>query len=407
MEITNSRDERQTQALKAWAASGFRGTILGATGFGKTRVGLRAIKWFLSKNPKADVMVVVPTIYLKTQWEGLLKEWELSDVKVWVINSVIKQEHKVDFLIIDEIHVLGADEFFQAFKKIDYKVIMGLTATIERLDGKETLIKRFTPICEEISLKECIENKWLAPFREYKVLLDVDLTEYKKMTEEFIGHFSFFNYDFTVAMSMLGNIINRRSYAKNNFLSNKEVDLHTFGFNRAMQGRKKFIFNHPFKVLIAQEILAFRENCKAITFSQSIETANSIGGLVIHSKLTAKKRTAVETEFKTAKIGVLNSIKTIELGADIEGVNLGIILCGTSSAISNYQRKGRAIRLEGNKTSEIFHLILRGTVEEEWFRKASKDVDITTIDEEQLKLVLNNEEIEDKVHKENKFLFRF
>lgn len=402
-----TRDERQTKALQSWVNAKFIGTVLGATGFGKTRVGLRAIKWFLSKNPSAKVMVVVPTLYLKTQWATLLESWELKSVEVWVINSVIKDNHKVDFLIIDEIHVLGADEFYQAFQRIDYKIILGLTATIDRLDGKEVLIKKFAPVCEEVSLKECIENKWLAPFREYKVLLDVDLTEYKKMTDEFIGHFSFFDYDFNLAMSMLGNIINRRKFAKDNHLTQKEVDIHAFGFNRALQGRKKFIFNHPFKVLIAQEILAFRPDAKAITFSQSIEMAESIGGLVIHSKLPAKKRTLVESSFNEAKVGVLNSVKTIELGADIQGVNLAIILCGTSSAISSYQRKGRAVRLEGDKTSEIFHLVLRGTVEEEWFRKASKDADIITIDEEQLKIVLNNGEIEDKKHKENKFLFRF
>lgn len=405
--MASDRDERQTSALKAWIASGFKGTVLGATGFGKTRIALRAIKWFLSKNPEAKVMVIVPTTYLKKQWSALLVEWELNSVEVWIINSVIKDEHQVDMLIIDEIHVLGADEFYQAFKKVDYKLILGLTATIDRLDGKEALIKKFAPICEEVSLKECIENKWLAPFREYKVLIDVDLTEYKKMTQEFVSHFSFFNFDFTLAMSMLGNIINRRKYAKTHNLPQQEVDLRAFGFNRAMQGRKSFIFNHPYKSLIAQEILAYRPNCKAITFSQSIEMAQSIGGPVVHSKLPLKKRNAVEKAFNEAKDGVLNSIRTIELGADIEGVNLGIILCGTSSAISNYQRKGRAIRLEGDKTSEIFHIILRGTVEEEWFRKASKDADIITIDEEQLKIVLNNGEIENKTHKENKFLFRY
>jgi len=402
-----TRNERQTKALQSWLAAKCVGTVLGATGFGKTRVALKAIKWFLSKNPTATVMVIVPTLYLKKQWSDLLELWELKQVEVCIINTVIKSEHIVDFLVIDEIHVLGADEFFQAFQKIDYKIILGLTATIDRLDGKEVLIKRFAPVCEEVSLKECIENKWLAPFREYKVLIDVDLTEYKKMTEEFVGHFSFFNYDFNLAMSMLGNIINRRKYAKDNHLTSKEVDLHAFGFNRAMQGRKSFIFNHPYKALIAQEILAFRLDSKAITFSQSIEMAQAIGGPVVHSKLPAKKRNLVEKEFNEAKDGVLNSIRTIELGADIEGVNLAIILCGTSSAISNYQRKGRAVRLEGNKTSEIFHLVLRGTVEEEWFRKASKDADIITIDEEQLKIVLNNGEIEDKKHKENKFLFRF
>jgi len=353
-------------------------------------------------------MIVVPTTYLKTQWVKLLEEWKLEGVEIWVINSVVKTEHKIDFLVLDEIHSFASDLFVQVFRKVDYKIIMGLTATIERLDGKETILKRFAPICAEVPISECIENKWLAPFREYKVLLDVDLTEYQKLNVEFISHFSFFDFNFELAMSMLGNIINRRKYAKQNNLEYKAVDLHAFGFNRAMQARKKFIFDHPFKSQIAQEILAFRPNAKAITFSQSIPMAESIGvGWIIHSKLTAKKRTKVEDEFNVAKTGVLNSIRTIELGADIQDVNLAIILCGTSSAISSYQRKGRAIRLEGDKTSEIFHLVLRGTVEEEWFRKASKGADIITIDEEQLKTVLNHGDIEEKEHKENKFLFRF
>jgi len=362
-----TRDERQTKALKAWIASGCISSIIASTGFGKTRLALRAIKWFFKNNPNTTALVVVPTLYLKEQWTGLLKEWKLEEVKVGVINSVVKTTQVVDFLIVDEIHCTPSDTFLQVFQKVDYKIILGLTATIERLDGKEVLIKRFAPICDEVTLKECIENKWLAPFREYKVLLDVDLTEYKKMTEEFIGHFSFFNYDFSLAMSMLGNVINRRKYAKDNFLSSKEVDLHTFGFNRALQGRKKFIFNHPFKVLITQEILAFRPKCKAITFSQSIEIAEKIGvGSIIHSKLTPKKLKLIEDEFNTAVEGVINNCKKLEVGADIKGVNLGIMLGGNSSAISFAQKRGRAIRLEGDKTSEIFHLILRGTVEEEW-----------------------------------------
>jgi superfamily II DNA or RNA helicase len=405
-----TRDERQTEVLKAWIAKQCRGTIVAATGFGKTRVALRAIKWFLSKNSGCKVMVVVPTLYLKTQWTALLIDWSLKEVEVRVINSVIKQDFIVDFLIIDECHAVAADLFSQIFRKVDYKIVMGLTATFERLDGKEALVKKYAPICAEVPLTECIANKWLAPFREYKVLLDVDLTTYKNWTIEFMTHFSFFDFDFELAMSMLGkkgNVI-RRGYAKKYGLDYKDVDLHTFGFSRALQGRKQFIFNHPFKTQITQEILAFRSDCKAITFSQSIEMAKAVGvGEVIHSKLTPKNRVKIEEDFNKATVGVLNSVRTIELGADIDGVNLAIILCGTSSAISSYQRKGRALRLEGDKTSEIFHLILRGTVEEEWFRKASKNADIITIDEEQLKIVLNNDEIEDKVQKENKFLFRY
>lgn len=97
-----TRDERQTQALKAWISTGCRGTVLAATGFGKTRLGLRALKWFFKQNPGTTAMVVVPTLYLKTQWLELLKTWELEKVQVGVINSIIKVNSSVDFLIIDE-----------------------------------------------------------------------------------------------------------------------------------------------------------------------------------------------------------------------------------------------------------------------------------------------------------------
>jgi hypothetical protein len=34
-----------------------------------------------------------------------------------------------------------------------------LTGTLERLDGKEIIIKRYAPVCDEIPLDLAIENK--------------------------------------------------------------------------------------------------------------------------------------------------------------------------------------------------------------------------------------------------------
>ena len=66
-----------------------------------------------------------------------------------------------------------ADTFKQIFIKVKYHVILCLTATMERLDGKHKILEQIAPIIDRISIEEAIENKWLSPFKEYKVLLAV------------------------------------------------------------------------------------------------------------------------------------------------------------------------------------------------------------------------------------------
>lgn len=55
---------------------------------------------------------------------------------------------------------------------------MCLTGTMERLDGKEVIIKQYAPVCDTITMDEAIENGWVSPVREYAVLIDTDLSDY-------------------------------------------------------------------------------------------------------------------------------------------------------------------------------------------------------------------------------------
>jgi superfamily II DNA or RNA helicase len=104
-------------------------------------------------------------------------------------------ESNCDLLVLDEIHRYASDMMAKIFSKVHYSMILGLTATIERLDGKEIIIKKYAPVCDTITLDEALENGWVAPVKQYLVLLDVDLTEYKKLDQKFNNYFSFFGYD--------------------------------------------------------------------------------------------------------------------------------------------------------------------------------------------------------------------
>ena len=112
-------------------------------------------------------------------------------------------------------------------------------------------------------------------------------------------------------------------------------------------------------------------------------------------------------EFNEAEAGVLNSCQALNVGADVPGVDTVIILSGDSSSITKKQRIGRSIRKEGDKVAEVWQLVIKGTVEEEWYRKSSTGLKTNTLNEEQLDIFLNTGSFTEKKHKETNFLFRF
>ena len=68
-------------------------------------------------------------------------------------------------------------------------------------------------------------------------------------------------------------------------------------------------------------------------------------------------------KFNSETCAVLNSSKAVDVGVDVQGLSVGIILSTDSSKIRKGQRIGRSIRFEPGKTAEIFTLIIRGTQE--------------------------------------------
>ena len=64
-----NRDKRQILGLRKWSEYSFRGIAQYPTGFGKTYTAIRAIIGMIKRKDIESVLVVVPTITLKEQWE--------------------------------------------------------------------------------------------------------------------------------------------------------------------------------------------------------------------------------------------------------------------------------------------------------------------------------------------------
>ena len=417
-----SRDERQEQCRVTWIKNKCKGSIQACTGFGKTRVGLNCIKTLLSKRPGSRVLIVVPTDVLQIQWQNILDSNSLSFYcTVAVINTVVKHSWQCDLLILDEEHRYAADTFKQVFKKVQYKMILGLTATFERLDGREEIIAKYCPVIDKITVQEALLNGWVSKFKEYLVLIDVDdIDKYKQLNKEFTSHFEFFNFDFDLAMKMIGKdgykyrIAYRDQLLPDNALEEdrinmfKNITIHAMGFMRAMQDRKTFINNHLKKTEIANMIIQARPNSKIITFSNNIKMAESIAvGEVYSGKTSKKKGRTTISEFNLKPTGVLNTVKKAIEGLDVKGLSVAINIGIDSSEIKAVQKLGRIIRAEEGKEAEMFNIIINNTAEVEWFKKSHKNAEYITIDEENLKKVLLGKEYSEYKKPVPKLSFRF
>lgn len=415
-----SRDERQAESVNKWLKSNGKGTVVAGTGVGKTVIAIKCIQRVRTKYPNLSVLVIVPTDLLKDQWESELSKWNVSNnTRVKVMKGASKQEDECDMLIIDEAHRINAETISNVFNVIKYKIILGLTATFERLDGRHEILSRFAPVVDTITLEEAQLNGWVSKYKDYVVLIDVDdLDVYQKLDAKFNEHFEFFDRDFDLIMKMVGpkGFVNKLKYRdelckhtnKNPKEVLKDINYHANGFIQALQSRKKFVLEHPKKLEIAEEIIAARPNSKIITFSANTKVAESFSsGYIYTGKEGKKKNRMTLEEFSSLPAGQLNTVKLAEEGMNLPDLSVGIMLGVNSSKTKAVQTLGRVIRLSKDKTAEFFTLVINDTVETKWMQNSRINKNFESIDVENLRKVLKGEPYEKYRRKLKDFTFRF
>lgn len=84
-----------------------------------------------------------------------------------------------DFIIIDESHHSAAQSYSKILDYFKPQILLGLTATPERMDGNDILKYFNGHIAAEIRLPEAIDKGLLCPFQYFGVTDDIDLSQIK------------------------------------------------------------------------------------------------------------------------------------------------------------------------------------------------------------------------------------
>ncbi len=177
-----------------------RNLVIAATGTGKTVVSALDYKRFCRKNPDRHcrlLFVAHREEILKQSmftFRAVLKDANFGElyvgnykpenvdelfISIQTFNSKRFAERTsrnfYDYIVVDEFHHAAAPAYQELLAYYQPCVLLGLTATPERMDGKSVLPYFNNRIAAEIRLPEAIDRKLLCPFQYFGVADTVDL----------------------------------------------------------------------------------------------------------------------------------------------------------------------------------------------------------------------------------------
>jgi superfamily II DNA or RNA helicase len=176
----------------------YRNLLVAATGTGKTVISAFDFKQFREKNPQARLLFLAHREEILRQgldiYRKILRNNNFGDLWLGgaepenykhVFASVLTLNNRItdiklspayyDFIVIDECHHMTASSYRKIINYFQPKILLGLTATPERLDGGDITEDFHNRIAAEIRLPEALNRKLLCPFVYFGVSDSVDL----------------------------------------------------------------------------------------------------------------------------------------------------------------------------------------------------------------------------------------
>ncbi|MBM3276568.1 MAG: DEAD/DEAH box helicase [Candidatus Handelsmanbacteria bacterium] len=165
------------EALEAWKQGGCRGLVVLPTGSGKSLVGLEAIA-----HRGRSALVVTPTIVLMNQCYDLLCTHfdqevgvlgggydHVEELTVTTYDSAYlhleRYGNHFGLIHFDEVHHLPGKVYSHAAQMALAPYPLGLTATLERADGRHALLPDLVgPLAHEQGIRQ-LSGEYLAEYR--------------------------------------------------------------------------------------------------------------------------------------------------------------------------------------------------------------------------------------------------
>lgn len=224
-----------------------------------------------------------------------------------------------DYIVVDEFHHAAAPTYQKLLEYYQPKILLGLTATPERMDGKNILDYFSGRIAAEIRLPEAIDRKLLCPFQYFGVTDTADLSSLKWRTG---------GYD----KNELSNL-----YTLSGLVAERRADL---------------VVNSILKyVTDINEVkgLGFCVSIEHAQFMADYFNARGIPSMALTGDSPDEERNAAKQRLVSGELRFIFVVDIYNEGVDIPEVNTVLFLRPTESLTVFLQQLGRGLRLAENK----------------------------------------------------------
>jgi len=387
--LHDSRDPHiyQQEALQAWQAAEYWGSVVLPTGAGKTFLALRAII-----TTSVSTLVVVPTIDLLHQWYARLQNAFQTEIGVWYGQEKISLPitvttypsawshaetlgNQFKLLIFDEIHHLPAPSWHEIAMMCSAPYRLGLTATypdqyghpqpngqssfFSQVDRLALLNDYVGPVVYRKQIDE-LTGKQLAEYRTQRIRINLTPQEQESYDE---AHAIYIGYVRTARLQERHgpgwwDEFTRRSAYEVEARRAKVAELRL----------KEVVHQAQGKLDILGQLLREHGDQPALIFTAHNRFAYKIARHhlipVITHQTKAAERKHILDGFRQGLYRVIVTTKVLNEGVDVPSAKVAIVLGGSASAREYVQRLGRVLRKQGNAEAILYEVIARNTVDE-------------------------------------------
>lgn len=227
--------------------------------------------------------------------------------------------HYYDMIIVDEFHHAAAKSYQHLLTHFHPKILLGLTATPERMDGGDILSYFGGHIAAEIRLPDAIERRLLCPFHYFGITDPVSLAKIKWTGGEYDVRELERLYTAEAALA------SQRARAIGDALLRYTADIRDV------------------------KALGFCVSKKHAHFMADYFNQHGIPALALDADTPAAERNAARGRLAEGDLRILFVVDLFNEGVDIPSVNTVLFLRPTNSMTIFLQQLGRGLRLSKGK----------------------------------------------------------
>ena len=224
-----------------------------------------------------------------------------------------------DFIIVDEFHHAAAPIYQKLLAYYQPRILLGLTATPERMDGKSVLPYFNNRIAAEIRLPEAIDRKLLCPFQYFGVTDTVDLDTLKWRAGGYDKN------ELSNLYTLSGTTANRRA-------------------NHVVSSLLKYVTD-----IDEVKGLGFCVTVEHAEFMCRYFNDHNIPSMFLTGKSPDEERKAAKQRLVAGEVRFIFVVDIYNEGVDIPEVNTVLFLRPTESLTVFLQQLGRGLRLAEDK----------------------------------------------------------